>query len=179
MLKTLKRFVAVATVVTMPAIFAQSAHAAMMWDYSYDFGGGQNITGTLTGDLQLDLDTIHITDITGIITTPSGPYNVDTLTYYVDQNFPPHDTFGIVSLSGLTMDLVLHRIPTPHGGSCGNIDSVCLITVGNFAFVGGRNVGYDPDNWTIGRVVSEPSIITLFGLGLLGFGIARRRKVQA
>jgi hypothetical protein len=34
----------------------------------------------------------------------------------------------------------------------------------------------DPDEWTLVSVVPEPSIIALFGLGLAGLGLVRRRQ---
>lgn len=177
MLKMLKKFIAVATVVIMPAIYAQPVQAAL-WDFSYDFDGVQSIDGQLVGDLQLDLDTINVTDVFAIITTPGGPYSVDTtVDYFLGLN-SQHDVGAIVSITGITMDFILHQ-NLPHGSSCFESTAMCLIADTGQAIIGGVDLrNYDPRRWEISRV-PEPSIIALFGLGLLGLGFARRRKVQS
>lgn len=168
----LKNLFATALLITWS--FAQSTQAGVMYDFSYDWGGGQSIVGQLEGDLQGDGDTIHVTDVLANIFTPGGPYTADTgADYFVDRNAgTTHDTFGIVSLSGFVMDFVLHR--GSHGGSCGYVDSVCLFS--SSSWVGGRNTGFSPDNWRIASSVPEPATLGLLGLSLLGMGVARKYR---
>lgn len=169
----LKKLLAIALFAMASTFAAQSAQAAL-YNFSYTFNATESIAGQLVGDLQGDGNTIHVTDVFATITTPTGPYSVDTTgAYFVDRNLTSlHDTFGIVSLNGLIMDFVLHTVD--HTGSCGASNSVCLVTP-SVAFVGGRNVGYSSRNWNISSgSVPEPGTLALLSFGLLGMVLSRR-----
>ena len=173
----IKKFLAIAILALLPIAGAQ----AIVYDFSYDWGGGQYVSGQLEGDLQGDGDTIYVSEVFADIFTPGGPYYADTtVDYVVDQNYPPHDSFGIVSLSGMLMDFVLHT--GTHPGSCGNVDSICLITDLSYGSIGGTDLGYDLENWSISVAnvdVPEPAALSLLGLGLMGMGFRRKFKRTA
>jgi hypothetical protein len=178
MIKMLNKFIALATLVIVPTIFAQSVQAGMIYDFSYDFDATQNISGQLYGDLQGDLDTLHVTDVWATIIATSGNFRANTDAGYFVGRGPDstHDTYALVSLTDGFIEFILHA--EPHSYTCrDDVDTVCIGT--RFGErVGGVNTGaYNPDDWSI--AVPEPSIIALFGLGLLGLGFARRREAQS
>lgn len=171
MTKTKSIYLAMVAVLLSP-----TAHADL-FTFSYDTGVGV-LSGQLDGILQGDGDTVEVSDILGIPQLDGSdlfpmPFVGSLFDYEMVLTFSGIGP-GIVSLSGSIMDIIACDVDScDQGFLFSNI-----LGDGIFASSFADGDLFDSANWSLTAVsVPEPGTLALLGIGLLGMGMSRRKKV--
>ena len=154
--------------------------AVVQYDFSYDLSSGEQISGSLLGELQVDGDTIDIVDLLAIEYTGIGTFSGESLAFGGLDIWESNT----VSLSG---DIIEFRTEVPFAASPNGLiwfSSGGGVAVFEFVFdpispdlqtawsVDGETI--DASAWTI-AAVPVPAAVWLFASGMLGLGWLRRR----
>ena len=180
MTRTRNTFLALVAVLLSP----MAAKADLMhYDYvGFDFGDGWTSTGTISideadvaagGDLVSAFDSWAFTWTNGVDTG-----SLDSSNSYIDTSTGVSAFFTANMTSVLTAQLcfagdgaVCNTNYYPVFGVFSTSDWVATTSTG---YVTNGNIDA-PGEWTV-RSVPEPGTLALFGIGLFGMGLARRRK---
>tara|TARA_R110002049_G_C9020765_1_gene551330 strand:+ start:417 stop:890 length:474 start_codon:yes stop_codon:yes gene_type:complete len=149
-------------------IISTSAQAVpMSYNFKYEFGTGEVLSGTLNGELQDDLDTVLVTDVLMVTFTglPGTTFQTDLLSNVVSLSGAAH------SFSTIAPDAGLAGFSLPVSSFFG---PYAIVGIPEDYFYLGEF--YIPERWSLTHTVVEPATFTLFGLGLAGLGLARRKK---
>ena len=155
----------------------------------FSYGTGPTaVGGTLTGTLQPDNNRFFITGgsnftLGGVViyATPPALFGSRDVLYGITPLGLSGVQLGMVTLDGTLMDLSVEEAPEWDGlrFSVGNAVAI-LDRRNSFISFGppwdSRNETFDPALWSASLVgVPEPMSAALFGAGLLGLGLLRRR----
>jgi hypothetical protein len=155
------RSTAVAAVALAAAGTTGSAHASLLWDFSFT-GSGYTATGTLTTDLESSGSYL----ITGVSGTFDGHAITGLLAVNADDGNDnllfPAPTF--LDVLGFAFSVAS---PGPSPVAIGAEGGSFSVYVGHSAPTG---------NFTAALAAPEPASVGLFGAGLAGLGLLRRRR---
>ncbi len=166
-------------VVALGIALAVPAKATLStYDFSYTFNGGVDVlTGTLSGTLRPDNNTVVISAIASAafdgVTGQALPYLNSLEGFLSFPGFPP-----VASLNGSILDFIACTDASCSDGFL--FDSQGVFSAGLPQVITGLSFGdvhdeiYDPARWNL-TAVPEPGTIGLFLTGLFGLVLTRGR----
>ncbi len=171
-LGNVKNYAAVALL--MLSFSTPSLAGLMTFDFTYEFRGGFELSGNLTGEVQPDMDTILATDYAAVFTGHTFPA-------VMAADAPG----GSASFSGDTLALsgsgLFFGFPDSGGFFEISETSVSVFTIGFGVLVDVISESFAAERWSIEptgpvAMVPTPNTLLLFGLVVLAIGVSRRQS---
>lgn len=164
-------------------LIAPFTHANLLnYAFEYELLTGEVLSGLFSGELQSDLDTVLVSNVTEV--TFSGFPNVEFKTQlYSDGDF----IANITSLSGTAISFstafvgasTARSFAFATGTPVSPLGTVLIVGDGGSAATTRLEFIYDPQRWSLGvradNPVSAPSVLALIAIGLIAFQKSRGR----
>jgi len=166
-------------------LMSPMAANAELLTFEYNFLDGDVLAGILDGNIQADGDTVWIEGFMDVTFNGVAMNSIEAGDIRSSSDFPVGALQSLVSFSGSVMDVFVCSLGFT-SGNCFFIDD------GGFyfdtSFIGEEvaaglpsetnfQASFIADDWTLEATsVPEPGTLALFGLGLAGMGMSRRRR---
>lgn len=161
------------------AVVTPDLAAATPFDFSYTTATGHVLTGMLDGTLQADGNTVVVGSVAMAAVDGGALPDLSVVESLIEYVGAGTALSPIVSLSGAAMDLIACASLACTDGflfdAAGGLIGAPFFSLG----LGGGTVNddYDPRRWTLtAKALPETGSIAVFGAGLAGLALARRRR---